>query len=230
MTKSERLVHHLRLMRTRRVVSIPQLCEACDVTPRTIYRDMTTLTKLNIPVYFDNGYRLEKDDKLPLREFDADDLELLCFCLRNNPLAEYDFFARRFRLLESKVAEKLTNHSEGERRTFFHVESSAVAPVKESESRILQRFLRALSQRNKIELIKRGGSPRRAIWLPVGVTISSDSLSLAMLDRTGSLPTEIPIADIKEIRITATPFDSAEIADARAFLQRGKKELTAIAG
>ncbi|MBK7141157.1 MAG: HTH domain-containing protein [bacterium] len=226
MTKAERLMHHLRLMQTRRVVTVDQLCTASSVSPRTIYRDMTTLARMNVPVYFDNGYRLEKDHNLPLREFSTDDLELLCFCLRNNPLAEYPFFERRFRLIEQKVLSRIGQRTKQEHRTLIYFDQILPVGTREEESKLIQRFLRAAAQSLKVILTFRDSSPMLEDCMPVGLTMRAENLFMVAMVGNEAAPREIEIQKVRSIRITHHKFEPHRIASARTSLRRGKKDLT----
>ncbi|PWB76465.1 hypothetical protein C3F09_00410, partial [candidate division GN15 bacterium] len=97
----------INMLRTRRVLSVPQMSASCEVTERTIYRDLGSLSRMNIPVYYDKGYRLAREIAFPWIELGGEDLELLCFCLHFNPLTSHAFFARRFRMIERKVRERI---------------------------------------------------------------------------------------------------------------------------
>lgn len=97
------MMQHLRLLQANPVVSVQRLCDLSGVSSRTIYRDIILLTRMNIPIYYDNGYRLAQTNQLPIPEFDAGELELLSFCLTHNPLSGFPSFARRFRQLEKRI-------------------------------------------------------------------------------------------------------------------------------
>ena len=44
---------------------VKDLASRCGVTERTIYRDMNDISGSNIPIYYDNGYRLMADSVTP---------------------------------------------------------------------------------------------------------------------------------------------------------------------
>jgi predicted DNA-binding transcriptional regulator YafY len=65
MSKYDRLLHILNLLRSRRSLRAKDLARECEVTERTIYRDVLSLSSANVPVYFDDGYKLLSDAFLP---------------------------------------------------------------------------------------------------------------------------------------------------------------------
>ena len=80
-----RLFHILDLMRgLSRPISANVLAEKLDVSPRTIYRDMTTLLSMGAPIRGEAGigYQLESGFFLPPLHFDEDELDTLVLGLR----------------------------------------------------------------------------------------------------------------------------------------------------
>ncbi|MCH9032280.1 MAG: HTH domain-containing protein, partial [candidate division Zixibacteria bacterium] len=56
MTKAERLFHIVRFLRVRGKADISELAEECSVSHRTVYRDILSLSELNVLIYYENGY------------------------------------------------------------------------------------------------------------------------------------------------------------------------------
>ena len=100
------------MLRTRQAVTVPQIVAECDVTERTVYRDLGSLSRMNIPVYYDNGYRLAREVQFPALELTAEEVELICLCLRVSPLTHEPDYARHFPQIERKLRQKLEYRSE----------------------------------------------------------------------------------------------------------------------
>lgn len=66
MSKTDRLLFILNLIRSRRNLKARDLAKECEVSERTIYRDIMDLSSANIPIYFDDGYKFLTDAFLPL--------------------------------------------------------------------------------------------------------------------------------------------------------------------
>jgi len=80
-----RLFQILDILRGRnRPVTAQALSEELNVTPRTIYRDMTTLSSMGAPIRGEAGigYQIEPGFFLPPLYFDEDELDVLVLGLR----------------------------------------------------------------------------------------------------------------------------------------------------
>lgn len=95
MSKYDRLLHILNLLRARQGLKTSDLAKECEVSERTIYRDVIALSSANIPIYFDKGYRLLSDAFLPSLNFTLEDYLVLKLSLsssvlmENSPLKKY---------------------------------------------------------------------------------------------------------------------------------------------
>ncbi len=86
MPKNDRLLYILNLLRSRRTLNAARLAEECGVTERSIYRDIISLSEANIPIYYDNGYKLASDNFLPPLNFTFDEYSCLKLALESSPL------------------------------------------------------------------------------------------------------------------------------------------------
>ncbi|HVP07003.1 MAG TPA: HTH domain-containing protein [Candidatus Acidoferrum sp.] len=226
MTKSERLMYLISLMRSRRVMAVPEMSGLTGVSQRTIYRDMASLSRMNVPVYYDNGYRLARDTGVPLMGLGDDDIELVCFCLRNNVLNEFPYFARRFRVIEQKLVEKLRKRACSERGRVLVLDKSTELTAATLESRIIERFLRAIFENRRITLVTKSGRPVPDTFIPIAIRISRQGYFLAITVSAGVPPSEIPVADLSDIRLRPEKFDRAAIEHLRRESSGLRKSLT----
>ena len=65
MKKAHRLLFILNLIRSRRNLKARDLAKECEVSERTIYRDINAISEANIPIYYDNGYKFLTNAFLP---------------------------------------------------------------------------------------------------------------------------------------------------------------------
>jgi predicted DNA-binding transcriptional regulator YafY len=79
MSKYDRLLLILNLLRARRNLRVSDLANECEVSERTIYRDIISLSSANIPIYFENGYKMLTDAFLPPLNLNLE--EYLCLKL-----------------------------------------------------------------------------------------------------------------------------------------------------
>ena len=198
------MMQHLRLLQANPVVSVQRLCELSGVSPRTIYRDITLLTRMNIPIYYDDGYRLAQTNQLPIPEFDAGELELLSFCLTHNPLAGFPSFARRFRQLEKRILHRAHSRETSASVRALPATRDIATPVSALEDRIIQRFLRAMERKCAVRVVLKEDPRQPLFGLPRGIAFRDNSV-LLLVDRLPTeARTEVRLIQIKEIRVTSS--------------------------
>lgn len=224
MTRSERLMYLVQMLKAKRRVSVEQLSSACQVSQRTIYRDMATLSKMNIPVYYDNGYRLARDTGFPLMELGIEDLELICYCLRNNPLAEFPFFARRFRLIERKVTEKMQQRTGCDQQLFVVDHEAPIGRAPETP--LLERFLRAVVEGRRIEVVSNHRGRQAVNWIPLAIRVKRDGTYLVIARGFTDTPEEVSLRDLRTLKLSDMRFDRLQADATRRNWARHKKELT----
>ena len=103
MNKYDRMLHILNLLRTRKNMNADKLAEECNVTERTIYRDIFTLSDMNIPIYFENGYKLASDNFLPPLNFSFEEYQLLKLTLESSPLIKTNKYQVVYNSLKAKI-------------------------------------------------------------------------------------------------------------------------------
>ncbi|MCH9032279.1 MAG: YafY family transcriptional regulator [candidate division Zixibacteria bacterium] len=109
MSKYERLLYILNLLRTRKNLNAQILAKECEVTERTIYRDIISLSSANVPIYFDRGYKVLTGNFLPTLNFDLNEYLALREALRTTPLRELPDYRRTLKAIEAKVESGLSD-------------------------------------------------------------------------------------------------------------------------
>jgi predicted DNA-binding transcriptional regulator YafY len=69
MKKTERLLYILSLLRGNKRFRARDLANRCGVTERTIYRDVISISGSNIPIYFEDGYKVLSESAMPPSTF-----------------------------------------------------------------------------------------------------------------------------------------------------------------
>jgi len=103
MPKYDRLLYILNLLRSRRNLNAMRLAEECGVTERSIYRDIVALSEANIPIYYDNGYKLASDNFLPPLNLDHEELLCLRMLLESSPLNKVGSHAELIKGIRAKL-------------------------------------------------------------------------------------------------------------------------------
>jgi predicted DNA-binding transcriptional regulator YafY len=107
MSKYDRLLHVLNLLRARQGLKASDLARECEVSERTVYRDIIALSSANIPIYFDNGYRLLTDAFLPPLNFSLEDYLVLKLSLSSSMLMENSPLRKHAKAVLAKIEANL---------------------------------------------------------------------------------------------------------------------------
>jgi predicted DNA-binding transcriptional regulator YafY len=95
MAKLDRLLLILNLLRSRRTLSATDLADECEVSERTIYRDIHSLSRARVPIHFDGGYKIVSDETfLPTLNFTIDEFLSLYVGLSSYPVQSVGCFKR----------------------------------------------------------------------------------------------------------------------------------------
>ncbi|MDP2960430.1 MAG: WYL domain-containing protein [candidate division Zixibacteria bacterium] len=103
MSKYTRLLQILNLLRIRPGISAKDLALDCQVSRRTIFRDILSLCSAEIPVFYDRGYRLLPGTFLPTLNFDLDEYLTLKGILSADLFNNRYFFGNTIMSVLSKI-------------------------------------------------------------------------------------------------------------------------------
>lgn len=201
MTKSERLWYLVNMIRDRGVMLVREMTQECGVSQRTIYRDLNSLAKMNIPVYYEDGYRLREDARLPLMQLSPTEAQLIRYSLRSNPLTEHPALRERFREIEQKVVTTngLRKRTRGGDIFLFDQEGdtalSAVEPV------IIGEFVRAICDDVQVELDFKAEGRQPEVVMPVAVRLQGRLPSLVGMRAGHAASEEFSVSEIATIRV-----------------------------
>lgn len=87
MNKTERLILLLKHLTTDTGISLKEISERYNVSERTVYRDINTLSNLGFDIRQKGGFLADKDERLnPLKTLNETEIRLIIFALRTNSL------------------------------------------------------------------------------------------------------------------------------------------------
>ncbi len=222
MTRAERLMFLVNLIKSRGRMLVGEMASECGVSKRSIFRDMNSLRKLNFPLYYDKGYRLSRDIVMPFTGLGAEDIELICYCLRNNPLSTDPFFMQKFRTIEQSMQTGLKQRLGTDQGCLFLFEKKH-DPIKRShEAEIIARFLRSIDECRMIYFtLVKGDAPNQLI-IPLAVRLTPAGPSLIAATKA-ELLVEESVQNIAHVRVTDVKFTKRPLHLLRPFLPPQKK-------
>jgi len=103
MHKYERLLYIINLIKTQSNLRASDIAVKCGVSKRTIYRDIMTLSAANIPIYYENGYKIVRGAALPPIFLTGDEAILLNMAVESTPLNEFKPLQEEFETLLAKI-------------------------------------------------------------------------------------------------------------------------------
>ncbi len=155
MSKYDRMLHILNLLRTRRNMNAERLAEECGVTERSIYRDIISLSEMNVPIFYDNGYKLASDNFLPPLNFSLDEYNLLKLALESSPLIQTDKYREIYHGVRAKIESCLPDKVREERKFQSDTTKIDIAAGDESDTgeKYYSRLEKAISEERQIRLV-----------------------------------------------------------------------------
>ncbi|UCD93733.1 MAG: HTH domain-containing protein [Candidatus Zixiibacteriota bacterium] len=207
MTKAERLLFIVNLFRVRKAISLDELAQECEVSTRTIYRDLISLSDLNIPVYFDRGYRLSRDISLPALNFTVEEEEIVGFCLQNSPLCRSQHFRNILRNIELKILSAVPDKTRGCLCRHIVCPESPTTPLSGEVDSLIGQFMQALLHKNELCLMLKPENKVFEGLYPVSLEIRARSWQFCMTDTERTRTLSVPVDRIISLRIVGSKTD-----------------------
>jgi len=203
MNRTDRLLFICRLLKARKRATLKELAFECHVSRRTIYRDLTSLAGLSIPIYYDNGYRLSGKASLPPIGLAEEEQELLGFCLKHSPLKRSPHFRRRLKDIEIKILSALPAGGRGKKE----LGRSLVGPVEKAaslsrhEDRLVADIMKALTRNRTVQISLKKGRRLPEHFRLVNLRIRGKRWSLGVIDTDNNRSTAIALENIAGLRL-----------------------------
>jgi predicted DNA-binding transcriptional regulator YafY len=86
MAKAERLLYLINLIKSHHNLTSKELAERCEVSERTIFRDINSLASARLPVYYDHGYKFLGGAFLPTLNLTDEEFSTLQFAFEFSPI------------------------------------------------------------------------------------------------------------------------------------------------
>ncbi len=202
MTKTERMMNLINLIKSREVLTVQDMSREFGISQRTVYRDLKTLAKMNVPIYYEDGYRIGQETHFPDSMFDSLEKELVRFCLRHNPLSTEPSLGAKFREIEKKI---LGSQKKGEvnKESIFYWETGEAVSQPLIRTDIIINFVRAIISGKKVNLNLKKQSSLPSVLIPVAVKMTREGTVLVVSDDSKNPLREISIGEIETLVVVA---------------------------
>ncbi len=195
MTKSERLLLLIKLLEENKSLHIQDMVDICGVSHRTIYRDLNSLNKLEIPLTYNDGYELSESSGIPFKDLSTEDIDLIKYAIFNNPLVGNEFFTSKF-----KKIEKVLNSRSNIKDSVIEFEEQTHDNVYSNSATVLAAFFEAINNKKIICLKLTTNENEWHTFTPRMVKISGKDINFVVSQNGDMEKQTIPfdtIADIK---------------------------------
>jgi predicted DNA-binding transcriptional regulator YafY len=206
MTKSERLLKLIDLLKEHGSISVSDMSKMCRVSSRTIYRDLNTLLRMNVPLKYADGYQLDESRNFVLADLDCGEIEVVLHCLKTSPLSRYPYFQKKLGEIEGKIMDKCRDKINGSVSSVFSREDRGMPMATKSDLDPLEKFTRAVSTRHKVSL-RRGAEAMRRSYVPVSVNMTPSGAELVVLRESEGKTTKIPVEEVIDLSVSPDRFD-----------------------
>lgn len=178
MSRLERLLNLVNLFKVRDKITLNELIDECGVSKRTIYRDLETLSKMNVPIKYDNGYHLAGQVSLPTFNFTDEEKELIGCSLKCSPLRRFPRFRDSIKGIERKilVTTGTTKRESLNSYLFGVLDETDIFTV--DESFIIECFIKSLESGKPLELSLKNGKSLTGM-IPKSLNIRKTGWDLA---------------------------------------------------
>ena len=205
MPRAYRLLKIISLLRNSLGHNAASLARECEVSERTIYRDLNELSLLGVPFYYgEEGYQLHPNTFLPSLNFSLEELLSLQIALRSSLLEHLSPMNEHLRSAMLKLSHASGSSSYGalrlwESSVFQHPKVTAKSsayqsffPALEGSIRDRRRVIIKYSSPQRRELVARKLDPyaltfRRHAWYMVAFCHLRGGIRLFRLDRIQNL-------------------------------------------
>lgn len=191
------------MIRNRRVVRVVEMSEECAVSERTIYRDIASLARMQFPIYYNNGYRLARDPGLAIADLQTEEFDLICYCLRNNPLAVHQYFLNRMKTIEQKILCRRGRSCRSGIPPLLKFSKDRKVADERSESLVLTPFAQAIVDRRLVDIVMKTGQ-RRTGLVPKLIHVGRDRIELVVEQKPGARSISIPLDHVDKASMSAT--------------------------
>lgn len=202
MTKPERLLFIVNLLRSRERTSLAQLSTQCRVSKRTIYRDLLSLQRLKVNVCCDHGYFLDEQHLFPELKLTEKERELLGFCLNYTPLNQSNHFAGKLAEIESKIIAALNGGNQKKLSRYMVGAIPKLCRLSADQDAVLECFFDAILNHRKISVRLKPHDKEFSGLRAVGISIEDSAWHMCLTDSIGNKTVKIPLDKVRSVAVS----------------------------
>jgi len=177
MTKAERLFFMADFLRARQPVTLDDIVSECQVSERTVYRDLCSLSNLGVCVRYDEGYRVDSKSRPSGPDLDAERIELLRFALRTTPLSNIPAFRAAMKAVDATLQASA-------KRT---VGAQAHRPILQVDRpKSMRATMSVRLERAKLGALWSAATSKRKLWISMASETGLNCVLVRPLDLTWS--------------------------------------------
>ncbi len=212
MTKAERLLYLINLIRSDRNLTSKELAGKCRVSERTVFRDINSLASARFPIYYDQGYKFLEGAFLPTLNLSEDELSVLKFAFEFSPLKSNASVSQLGRSIQSKL-EAGRRKPESERSTRLNHSTTAESASGNGADKFFEmcKLLNtAITQRKalKIRYKKNGTHNTETLIEPLALLRGNPKWQLLCFCHECRKMASYDLAKVEEISLTTQSFQS----------------------
>jgi predicted DNA-binding transcriptional regulator YafY len=217
-TKTERLLYLINLIKSHHNQTSKELAEKCKVSERTIFRDLNSLASATFPIYYDKGYRFMEGAFLPTLNLTDEELSTLQFAFEFSPVKSEQSLATLAKGIYTKL--EASRHQpvlERSGRSDRAREPQTLPSRRITKFYNMFRLLNLAIGRKKTMKIKYGD--KEILIEPYALVRANPRWSVLAYCRDGGKIVSYSVNKIESMELTSEPFKSALSLDTIFTLQ-----------
>ena len=184
---------------------IRELAVECSVSQLTVYRDILSLSELNVPIYYDNGYRLSRSQDLGAFRVTLEQYELIRFALRFNPLYEMPYFEGKLKAIDLMIQSCVEDANLGdvrEKAPTISADSESYPPLDIDERRNISLFWKGANGKNSVKLLLKpsdANPSKQVIGKPLRLAWSKNQWTFEVSDFKTAKIRKVPVSTVDRV-------------------------------
>jgi predicted DNA-binding transcriptional regulator YafY len=180
------------------------MARECNVSRRTIYRDLSSLATMNINISYNGKYKLANDIAMPTLSFTRDEQEIIGYCLENTELVKSPKMHAQIRNIELKILSMLKGRANSDLNTHLQSNARRVERFNKKEDDIIGQFMSATFNNQTVDVTINSGIGLLRNMMPKTLEVKGKIWWLIFQNQETGKPRKVRLENIKEINPRAS--------------------------